>query len=80
MAKKAKKLSAEELEQVRKAVNTANNFTAQLGQLEIQKAQLLSQALKAQAQVAEEQKILEEKYGSVSVNLETGEITEAVEE
>lgn len=80
MAKKAKKLSAEELEQVRKAVNTANNFTAQLGQLEIQKAQLLSQALKAQAQVAEEQKILEEKYGSVSVNLETGEITETTEE
>jgi hypothetical protein len=77
---KAKKLSTEELEQVRKAVNTANNFTAQLGQLEIQKAQLLSQALTAQAQVSEEQKILEEKYGSVSVNLETGEITETTEE
>ena len=77
---KAKKLSTEELEQVRKAVNTANNFTAQLGQLEIQKAQLLSQALTAQAQVTEEQKILEEKYGSVSVNLETGEITETTEE
>ena len=35
---KAKKLSTEELEQVRKAVNTANTFTAQLGQLEIQKS------------------------------------------
>lgn len=80
MAKKAKKLTKDELEAVRKAVQMANTLISQLGQIEIQKTNLVSQALTAQAQVTEEQKILEEKYGSVSVNLETGEITETVEE
>lgn len=80
MAKKAKKLTKDELEAVRKAVQIANTLISQLGQIEIQKTNLVSQALTAQAQVAEEQKILEEKYGSVSVNLETGEITETTEE
>ena len=77
---KAKKIKQEELESVRKAVGAANSLTTQLGQLELQKAHLLSQALTANAQVQEEQKLLEETYGSVSVNLETGEITETVEE
>ena len=77
---KAKKIKQEELESVRKAVGAANSLTTQLGQLELQKAHLLSQALTANAQVKEEQKLLEETYGSVSVNLETGEITETVEE
>jgi|TARA_R110000787_G_scaffold217517_1_gene326353 allophanate hydrolase subunit 1 len=77
---KAKTLKKDELESVRKAVGAANSLTTQLGQLELQKAHLLSQALTANAQVQEEQKLLEETYGSVSVNLETGEITETVEE
>ena len=77
---KAKKIKQEELESVRNAVGAANSLTNQLGQLELQKAHLLSQALTANAQVKEEQKLLEETYGSVSVNLETGEITETVEE
>ena len=77
---KAKTLKKDELESVRKAVGAANSLTNQLGQLELQKAHLLSQALTANAQVQEEQKLLEETYGSVSVNLETGEITETVEE
>ena len=77
---KAKKIKQEELESIRKAVGAANSLTNQLGQLELQKAHLLSQALTANAQVKEEQKLLEETYGSVSVNLETGEITETVEE
>lgn len=80
MAKKAKKLTKDELGAVRKAVQMANTLVSQLGQIEIQKTNLVSQALTAQSQVAEEQKILEEKYGSVSVNLETGEITETTEE
>ena len=77
---KAKTLKKDELESVRKAVGAANSLTNQLGQLELQKAHLLSQALTANAQVKEEQKLLEETYGSVSINLETGEITETVEE
>ena len=77
---KAKTLKKDELESVRKAVGAANSLTTQLGQLELQKAHLLSQALTANAQVKEEQKLLEETYGSVTVNLETGEYQDIVEE
>ena len=52
---KAKKIKQEELESVRNAVGAANSLTNQLGQLELQKAHLLSQALTANAQVKEEQ-------------------------
>lgn len=77
---KAKKLTKDELEAVRKAVGAVNTLTSQIGQVEVQKAQLLNQVMTAQSQVQEEQKVLEEKYGSVSVNLETGEITEEITE
>ena len=77
---KAKKIKQEELESIRKAVGAANSLTNLLGQLELQKAHLLSQALTANAQVKEEQKLLEETYGSVTVNLETGEYQDIVEE
>ena len=77
---KAKKLTKDELEAVRNAVGAVNTLTSQIGQVEVQKAQLLNQVMTAQSQVQEEQKVLEEKYGSVSVNLETGEITEEITE
>ena len=77
---KAKKLTKDELAAVRKAIGTVNTLTSQVGQIEVQKTQLLNQVVTAQAQVQEEQKVLEEKYGSVSVNLETGEITEEITE
>ena len=41
MAKKAKKLTKDELEAVRKAVQMANTLISQLGQIEIQKTNLV---------------------------------------
>ena len=80
MAKKTKKLTKDELEQVKAVVSAVNQLTAQIGNLEIQKNKAIQAFTTAETQLAEEQKILEEKYGSVSVNLETGEITETTEE
>ena len=48
---KAKKLTKEELEAVRTAVGNVNTLTSRVGQVEIQKSQLLNQVLTAQAQV-----------------------------
>ena len=76
MAKK-KKLTKDELEKVKNAVGTVRNITARIGDLEIAKSKMIIEYDKAQAQLAEEQKVLEDKYGNVSINLEDGVITEA---
>jgi len=79
MATKVKKLTKEELESIRQSVNTVNALTSQLGQMELAKANAIAQIKEAQAKVQEEQKTLEEKYGSVTIDLNTGEYTEQVE-
>lgn len=79
MAKKAKKLTKDELEQVKSVVSSVNQLTAQIGNLEIQKSKALQAFAKAESQLAEEQKILEDKYGSVNVSLEDGTLTETEE-
>lgn len=76
MAKK-KKLTKNELEKVKNAVGSVRNITARIGDLEIAKSKMILEYDKAQAQLAEEQKVLEDKYGNVSINLEDGVITEA---
>ena len=68
MATKVKKVTKAELEKIQQAVGTVNRLTNQLGQMQ-----------EAQKLVQEEQKSLEEKYGSVTISLETGEITETTE-
>lgn len=76
MAKK-KKLTKAELEAVKTAVGRVRNVTTRIGDLEIAKSKMILEYDKAQAQLAEEQKVLEDKYGNVSINLEDGVITEA---
>lgn len=76
MAKK-KKLTKDELEKVKNAVGMVRNITNRIGDLEIAKSKMVLEYDKAQAQLAEEQKVLEDKYGNVSINLEDGVITEA---
>ena len=79
MADKAK-LTEEELKSIQTAVSNLNQAKTILGDV-------TNQAHKAQLQVnsmeeamATAQKELEEKYGSISVDLTTGEYEEVVEE
>lgn len=79
MAEKLK-LSEAELTKVQTAVGNLNQAKTILGDL-------TNQAYKAQLQVnameealAEEQQVLEKTYGSISVDLTTGEYEEVVEE
>lgn len=79
MADKAK-LTEEELKAVQTAVSNLNQAKTILGDL-------TNQAYKAQLQVnsmeeamAASQKELEDKYGSITVDLTTGEYEEVVEE
>lgn len=80
MATKVKKVTKEELKKIQQAVGAVNRLTNQLGQMEIAKAATMGQVQEAQQVVQAEQKALEEKYGSVTISLETGEITETVED
>lgn len=77
-----KQLSQEELEQVRSIQEKHQNILLEFGQIELLKLELKDRKDNVVAyleQVKEEEKtlseFLEQKYGKVSINLETGEIT-----
>jgi hypothetical protein len=70
---KAKKITQEELEAVRLAVSNFNRAKGALGDLEFEKSKILSQVVVLEEALQSEQKKLEETYGSITVNLETGE-------
>ena len=69
----AKKITQEELEAVRLAVSNFNRAKGALGDLEFEKSKVLSQVVVLEEALQSEQKKLEETYGSITVNLETGE-------
>lgn len=77
---KAKKITAEELEQIKEVVSTLNKITSAIGEMEVQKARAISDHTEFAAKLQEQQKGLEEKYGNVTIDLTTGEYTENVEE
>lgn len=77
---KAKKITAEELEQIKEVVSTLNKITSAIGEMEVQKARAISDHTDFAAKLQEQQKEFEEKYGNVTIDLTTGEYTENVEE
>lgn len=72
---KAKKLTKKELENIVAKLQLKNNQLLKIGALEADKLAALKALDEINVQVAEVQKQLEDKYGSVNVNLETGEIS-----
>lgn len=79
MATKVKKLSKEELEKIQVAVNTLARAKQNLGEMEYQKSQMISNIMKFEAEVKVVQQELEEKYGQVTIDLNTGEYQETAE-
>ena len=76
IAQDVKKITEEELKSVQEKVGKINNAQMQVGGLEVQKHIALHQITNLQDELQVLQKTLEDKYGTVSVNLQTGEITE----
>jgi hypothetical protein len=77
-----KKLSEEELQQIKEIKQEYTNLALSLGELELQKANLEKDKLRFlnyQDQLGNKEtelaKQLTEKYGNGSINIETGEIT-----
>ena len=74
MAKK-KKLTKSELEAINKVIQTMNGVQQAIGTLELQKVDLLNSYARYNAELQEQQALLEEKYGSVNIDLTSGELT-----
>ncbi len=72
-----KKVTDEQLEKLKQFVRAINEGQATIGGLEMQKQALIAEVDGLIKQLKEMQASLEEEYGNVTVNLTTGEITEA---
>ena len=80
MAKKAKKITAKELTEVKELQNNINTLLMNIGNAELVKNQLVSKHVKLQADWSSVSKALEDKYGSVNISLEDGVISPLKEE
>ena len=74
------KLTEEELKAVQTAVSNVNQGKTILGDVTTQAHYAQLQVLELEKALQEEQKKLEEKYGSISIDITTGEYEEIVEE
>lgn len=77
---KAKKITKDELAAVQGAVNNINNLYMTVGRAIVGIINDSSNLDTLEAALKEQQQALEEKYGSVTVNLQTGEYEEVKEE
>lgn len=69
------KITEEELTSIQELIKLMRRGESAVGGLEIQKSNLLKEIAEVQAKLDEERTALEEKYGQIEVNLETGEYT-----
>lgn len=81
---KAKKITKEELEAVQQPVTNINNLYANVGRTVVGLLRSMGVAVteldNLESALQEQQRELEEKYGSVTINLSNGEYEEVVEE
>tara|TARA_Y100001937_G_scaffold28647_1_gene41327 strand:+ start:3435 stop:3695 length:261 start_codon:yes stop_codon:yes gene_type:complete len=77
---KENKITEEELKSLQELVGKLNNASSQLGNIEMQKHQLLHASQALQSDMANMQKSLEETYGKVNVNIQDGTFEPIVED
>ena len=73
---KATHLTTDELTPVQKIVGEMNRIKMELGNIEIRKHELLHINNNLQDEIGKLQKTLNEKYGNVDIDINTGEIKE----
>ena len=73
-------LTEEELKAIQTAVSNVNQAKTILGDVQTQAYLAQVQVFEMDKALQEEQKKLEEKYGSISIDINTGEYEEVVEE
>ncbi len=76
----SKLITAEELKQIKDKQTELSKVVNQIGQLEANKHSLLHKIAGVNESIEETKKQLEEKYGSININLEDGTYTEIEKE
>ena len=76
----SKSITAEELKQVKEQQSELGTVVNQIGQLEANKHSLLHKIAGINESIEETKKQLEEKYGSININLEDGTYTKIEKE
>tara|TARA_R110001599_G_scaffold222618_2_gene421718 strand:- start:110 stop:409 length:300 start_codon:yes stop_codon:yes gene_type:complete len=71
---KAEKITDEQLQKVQSIVNTLNRAQLELGMMETKKHTLLHNIQTVQDQLTVLQSEFEKEYGTVNINIQTGEI------
>lgn len=71
------KVTDKELQELQKAVQAVNEGVAQVGAYEMQKRVLMREVEQVETRLKTLQATLEDKYGNITVNLSTGEISDA---
>ncbi len=74
------KIKQEELEAITSIKKELDTLVSEIGIVETQKHALLHKVAEVNESLAKEKKVLEEAYGKISIDLETGEYTEITEE
>jgi|TARA_B100001094_G_C17407666_1_gene428637 uncharacterized membrane protein len=74
------KIKKQELEAVTSIKKELDNIVSEIGVVETQKHALLHKVAEVNESLVKEKKSLEETYGKISIDLETGEYTEITEE
>jgi predicted nucleic acid-binding Zn-ribbon protein len=74
------KIKQEELEKVVSIKKELDGLVSEIGVVETQKHALLHKVAEVNESLAKEKKLLEDAYGKISIDLETGEYTEITEE
>ena len=76
----SKSITAEELKQIKEQQSELSTVVNQIGQLEANKHSLLHKIAGINEGIEDTKKQLEEKYGSININLEDGTYTEIEKE
>jgi ABC-type uncharacterized transport system involved in gliding motility auxiliary subunit len=71
-----KQIKEEQLKELQEVIAQTRELTSEVGTLEFTKQRLIAQLAQVDQKMSDIQKTLLEEYGSVNVNIETGEITE----
>jgi len=72
-------ISEEQLKAIQEIVSPINNMQMEIGRMESRKHMLMHEIGMLQGKLQEQQKTLEEEYGKVNINIQTGEINYDVE-
>jgi len=72
-------ITEEQLKAIQEIVSPINNMQMEIGRVESRKHMLMHEVAALQGQLQEQQQKLEEEYGKVNINIQTGEINYDVE-